>query len=210
MNRISTKKLQRRKSLLIHKLAKKAWGAGEKGLLSKALFRDIIEDVKNFLSEKFQSLSQEELVALLVDYLHVSGYNVANVAMIGEVPCVTSSFVTPDGVRLVGYAIATRRWSTHDVKALLYNYPTADFYHVFALKGAPEELEEKVRLVSPGHILQIVTSIVVFDYFFDEYLHSILAMPGFKEYMYAYLEEEIGLTTDRINILDVGWERLKQ
>lgn len=210
MSQISTKKLQRHKSLIIHKLAKKAWGVDEKGLLSRALFRDIVENVKNFLSKRIQSLSQEELVALLVDYLRISEYDVTSVGMIVGVPYVTTSLVTADRVKLIGYAIATSRWSNDEVKALLYNYPTADFYHVLALEGMPEELEAKVRLVTPEEILQIVTFIVVFDHFFDQYLHSILAMPGFKEYMYAYLEEQIGLTNDRVKVLDTGWERLKQ
>ena len=115
MSQISTKKLQRHKLLIIHKLAKKAWGHSEKGLLSKALFKDVIEDVKNFFSEQIQGLSQEELTALLVDYLHISGFNVTNVGITGEIPCVTSSFITPDGVQLYGYAIATRRWSNDDI-----------------------------------------------------------------------------------------------
>jgi len=141
--------------------------------------------------------------------LRVNGYAVTNVGVIGEVPCVASSLITSDGVQLRGYAIATRQWP-NDMKALLDNCPNADFYHMFAFEGMPREPEEKVKPVTAESILQIVTFIVVFDYFFDEYLHSILAMPGFKEYMYAYLEEQTGLTTDRIKILDAGWERLKQ
>lgn len=209
MSQISAKKLQKRKPLIVHKLAQEAWGNGEKGLLSKALFKDIIDAVKSSLSQKTQGLSQEKLMALLVDYLHISGFNVTNAGMIGEIPCVTNSLITPDGVKLVGYAIATRRWSTDDMKILLDSHPTADFYHVFAFEGMPSEPEEKVRIVTLESILQIVTFIVVFEYFFDEYFHSILAMPGFKEYIYAYLEEEIGLTTDRIEALDTGWEGLR-
>jgi len=209
MSPILTKKLQRRKPLITHKLAKEAWGHSDKGLLSKALFKDVIEDVKKFFSEQIQGLSQQELVDLLVDYLRINGYDVANVGVIGEVPCVTSSLITSDGVRLYGYAIATRRWSTDDMKILIDSHPTADFYHVFAFGGIPKELGGKVKLITAESILQIITFIVVFDYFFNEYLHSIIAMPGFKEYIYAYLEEEVGLTTDRIEALDTGWERLR-
>lgn len=210
MSQISTKKLQRHKPLITHKLAKEAWGDSEKGLLSKALFKDVIEDVKNFFSQKIPGLSQEELTALLVDYLHISGFNATNVDITGEIPCVTSSLITSDGVQLYGYAIATRRWSNDDMKILLDSHPTADFYHVFAFGGIPEELGEKVKLITAESILQIITFVVVFDYFFDEYLHSIIAMPRFKEYIYAYLEEEIGLTTERIEVLDTGWEGLKE
>lgn len=210
MSQISTKKLQRHKPLIIHELAKEAWGDGEKGLLSRALFQHVIEDAKNSFSEKIQGLSQEELVALLGDYLRISGYDVSNVGMTDGIPCVTSSLITSDGVQLYGHAVATRRWSNDDMKILLDSYPTAQFYHAFALEGIPEDLGEKVKLVTAESILQIITFIVVFDYFFDEYLHSIIAMPGFREYIYAYLEEETGLSTDRIEILDTGWEKLKK
>lgn len=209
MSKISAKKLQKRKPLIVHKLAQEAWGNGEKGLLSKALFKDVIEDVKKFFSEQIQVLSQEELTALLVDYLHINGFNVTNVGVIEGIPCVTSSFTTPDGVQLYGCAITTRRWSNYDTKILIDSHPTADFYHAFAFGGIPKGLEGKVKLITMESILQIVTFVLVFDYFFDEYLHSIIAMRGFKEYIYAYLEEEMGLTADCVEALDTGWERLR-
>jgi len=63
MGQISAKKLREHKPLIVHRLAKQAWGDGEKGLLSKALFEDMIEDVRNSLSRKIRGLPQEELVA---------------------------------------------------------------------------------------------------------------------------------------------------
>lgn len=205
-----TRKLHRHKPLIVHKLAKEAWGDGEKRLLSKALFQDVIKDVKNSFSEQIQVLSQEELTALLVDYLHISGFDVTNVGITGGVQHVTSSFSTSDGIQLYGYAIATRRWSNDDLKILLDSHPTADFYHVLAFEGILSEPGKRVKIVTLESILQIVTFIVVFEYLFDEYFNSILAMPGFKDYIYAYLEKETGLTTDRIEILERGWQELKQ
>jgi hypothetical protein len=209
MIKISTRKILRHKPLIIDKLTKKAWGSSEKGLLSKALFRNIVAQVKEFYSKEIENLTQDELIALLVDYLRIKGYDATDIGMAGDAPCVTISLFTPDGGRLVGCAIVANLQSAKDARALINKYPSADFYHIFTLGGMPEKPNEKVQIVTPDSILQVLIFVAVFDYFFEEYLHSILAMPGFKDYMYSYLSEHVGLTTQQVDIFDAGWERLK-
>ena len=209
MYEVSYEEFRQRKPLIIDSLARKAWGSSDKGLLSQHVLTEAIGQVGIFVSNLSTKLSELELAALLTDYLRIHGYDVSDVSRDAQPYVVTTSFITPDGLSSQGCAIALTRWSEDLVAGLRRDHPDAAYYHVLVLEDDPPLLQDRVKLVTAHEVRQLLTYIVVIDYFFEDYLNSVLAMPGFRQFMYQYLEEECGLNTELRSALERGWEILK-
>ncbi len=195
--------------MLINKLVKEAWGKGDKGLLTRSLFTKTVQDAKRFFSKRIESLSQTDLINLLTDYLRISGYAAERFDTATEMSFVTSSFVTADKVGSIGYGAAALMWTDAHLEYLEKHFPTADYYHVFAVKALPKKTKRKVKIVTVNGVLRVLMYVFIFEYFFEEYFHSILAMPGFRDYMYDYIEKDLGLTAEQIDTLSAGFEKQK-
>jgi hypothetical protein len=195
--------------MLIDKLVKEAWGEGDRGLLTRSLFTKTVQDARRFFSKRIEGLSQTDLIYLLTDYLRINGYAAERFDTTKEMPFVTSSFVTADNVAAIGYGAAAPLWTDAHLEYLEKHFPTADYYHVFAVKSLPKKTRRKVKIVTVDSVIIVLMYVFIFEYFFEEYLHSILAMPGFRDHMYDYIEKEIGLTAEQIETLSAGFEKQK-
>jgi|GEM_PF-3253696 len=193
--------------MLIHKLVEEAWSKKDRNLLTRYIFAKSIQDARSFLTLRIENLSQIDLITLLIEYLRVNGYRAERLGQSKEMPIVMSSFSTADRVGLTGYGAAMPIWTDAHLKYLEKHFPTADYYHLLAIKKVPTQVKKKVKIVKVDQIIRILLYVFVFEYFFEEYFHSILTISGFREYMFEYLEQEIGLSDEQIETLSAVLEK---
>ena len=208
MNFISTSNIKKNKPIIIHRLAKEVWGNSEKGLLSRNLIDDVINRVNSFVPQKLSSFSKDQLTATLIDYIRVLGYYINKWDYSDQHTFVTTYLNSPENIKSIGLATADFELTVDQVREIVTQNRGLEYYHVLSLIELKDKPQENVNIVA-DNITQLIGYIVIFDYFFDTYMYSILSMPGIKEYLNTQLKIKLNLTKELKNIFETGWESLR-